>query len=123
MLVAAVATLYGARPESEFTAEQLRRERTVVQFLLGERDPFGGLDVARRAVELMPNARLHEMNAATCLFSMTQPNAAGSSKNSSPINFELRRRARNRRKFVHSGNLSGQVLISPLLGKWLSVPG
>ncbi len=34
-----------------------------MQFLRGERDPFAGLDVARRAMELMPNARLHEMNA------------------------------------------------------------
>jgi len=62
-LVAAVARLHGARPEYEFTAEQLRHKRTPVQFLWGERDPFAGLDVARRAVELMPNARLHEMNA------------------------------------------------------------
>ena len=31
-------------------------------FCGGECDPFGGLDVARRAVELKPNARLHEMN-------------------------------------------------------------
>ncbi len=55
--------LRGARPEYEFTAEQLRHERTPMQFLCGERGPFAGLDVARRAVELMPNARLHEMNA------------------------------------------------------------
>jgi pimeloyl-ACP methyl ester carboxylesterase len=34
-----------------------------VQFLWRERDPFRGLDVARRAVEVMPNVRLHEMNA------------------------------------------------------------
>jgi len=33
-----------------------------VQILWGERDPFGGLNVARRALELMPNGRLHEMN-------------------------------------------------------------
>src|SRR4029077_19774826 len=32
-LAATVATLPGARPEYEFTAEQLRRERTPVQFL------------------------------------------------------------------------------------------
>jgi hypothetical protein len=64
-LVAAVATLHGARPLSEFTAEQLRRERTPVHFLWRERDLFGGLHFARRAVELIPNARLNEMN--TCI--------------------------------------------------------
>ncbi len=68
--------LRGARPEYEFTAEQLRHERTPVQFLWGERGPFGGLDVARRAVELMPNARLHEMNAGHLPFldDPTEPN-------------------------------------------------
>jgi pimeloyl-ACP methyl ester carboxylesterase len=62
-LVAAVATFHGVRPEYEFTEEQLRRERTPLQILWGERDPFRGLDVARRAFELTPNARLLEMNA------------------------------------------------------------
>jgi hypothetical protein len=52
-LAAAVTTLHGARPEYEFTAEQLLRERTGVQFLWGGRDPFGGLDVARRGVAVI----------------------------------------------------------------------
>jgi pimeloyl-ACP methyl ester carboxylesterase len=62
-LAAAVATSRGARPEYEFKAGQLRRERTPVQFQRGERDSFGGLDAARRAVKLLPNAWLHETNA------------------------------------------------------------
>jgi pimeloyl-ACP methyl ester carboxylesterase len=60
-LVAAVVTLHGVRPDYEFT-EQLSRQRTPVQFLWSEREPFGGFDVARQAVDLMPNAGLHEMN-------------------------------------------------------------
>jgi hypothetical protein len=55
-MAAAFAPLHGVRPENEFT-EQLSRERTPVQFLWTERDSFGGFDVARRAVDLMPNAR------------------------------------------------------------------
>jgi len=62
-LVAAVVALHGAQPKYEFTAEHLRRERAPVQFPGGERDSFGGLNVARRVAQLMPNARLHEMSA------------------------------------------------------------
>jgi pimeloyl-ACP methyl ester carboxylesterase len=60
-LASAAITLAGARPRYQFTADQLRRVHAPVQFLWGDRDPFGGLELARRAVELMPHASLHEM--------------------------------------------------------------
>ena len=33
--------------------------RSQCQFAWGDQDPFGGLDVARRAVDTLPDARLH----------------------------------------------------------------
>jgi pimeloyl-ACP methyl ester carboxylesterase len=43
--------------------DQLKRVRQPTQFIWGDNDPFGGLGVARQAVGLMPDAKLHEMKA------------------------------------------------------------
>jgi pimeloyl-ACP methyl ester carboxylesterase len=60
-LIGAVATLRGANPRYQLGADQLQRLQQPVQFVWGERDPFGDLVVARQATDLVPDARLHEM--------------------------------------------------------------
>jgi pimeloyl-ACP methyl ester carboxylesterase len=54
----------------------LQRVRQPVQFVWGEKDPFGDLDVARQAAENTPNARLYEMKTGHLPF-MDQPQEAG----------------------------------------------
>lgn len=61
-LVASVATLTGARFRYRFGPEQLVRVQLPVQFIWGDNDPFGNLDVAREAASILPDARLHEMH-------------------------------------------------------------
>lgn len=60
-LISAITTWRGAKSEHTLGADQLKRVHQAVQFIWGDTDPFGGLDVARQAVGLMPNAKLHEM--------------------------------------------------------------
>jgi pimeloyl-ACP methyl ester carboxylesterase len=60
-IISAVATLTGANPKYQLRADQLQRVQQPTLFVWGDNDPFGGLNVARKAVGLMPNARLHEM--------------------------------------------------------------
>lgn len=60
-LIAAVATLSGASPRYRLGAHELRQVGCPVQLIWGENDPFGGLDVARRMEEVLPDARLHEL--------------------------------------------------------------
>jgi len=60
-VISAIITWRGAKSEHALGADQLKRVRQPVQFIWGDTDPFGGLDVARQAVGLMPNAKLHEM--------------------------------------------------------------
>jgi len=60
-LVSAVASLTGANPRYQLGADQLQRVQQPVQFIWGENDPFGGLDVARQVAHHIPDARLHEM--------------------------------------------------------------
>ena len=60
-LVSAVATLTGPSRRYQLGADQLRRVQQPVQFVWGENDPFGGLDVAHQAARIMPNAKLHQM--------------------------------------------------------------
>ncbi|MFQ5410449.1 MAG: alpha/beta fold hydrolase, partial [Anaerolineales bacterium] len=60
-LVSAVATLTGANPKYQLRADHLQRVQQPVQFVWGENDPFGDLDVARQAARIIPNAGLHEM--------------------------------------------------------------
>ncbi len=60
-LVTAVASIRGAKPRYSLQPDALRQVNCPVQFVWGENDPFGGLDVAREMVRVMPNAVLHEM--------------------------------------------------------------
>lgn len=62
-LVQAVGTLRGAKPKLQLGPDQLSRVRQPVLFIWGDNDPFGGLDVARQAVDLVPKAKLYEMTA------------------------------------------------------------
>jgi 2-hydroxy-6-oxonona-2,4-dienedioate hydrolase len=60
-LIAAVTTIAGAKFDYRLSANALQQVNCPVQFLWGEKDPFGGLEVARQVADVMPNARLHEM--------------------------------------------------------------
>jgi 2-hydroxy-6-oxonona-2,4-dienedioate hydrolase len=75
-LVAAVATLTGGNAEYQLLAEQLQGIQQPVQFLWGENDPFGDLNIARRAAHSIPHATLHEMRTGHLPF-MDQPQACG----------------------------------------------
>jgi len=75
-LVSAIATLTGARPRYRLEADQLQRIQLPMQFDWGENDPFGGLDVARKAASLIPDARLHEMRTGHLPF-LDQPLECG----------------------------------------------
>lgn len=60
-LIAAVSTITGANPRYQLRAEELRRVQVPVLLIWGDRDPFGGLEVAREVARVLPNATLHEM--------------------------------------------------------------
>jgi pimeloyl-ACP methyl ester carboxylesterase len=62
-LVGAVATISGANPQYQLRAEELQQVKQPLQFIWGDNDVFGDLDVARRATSIMPNAQLQEMPA------------------------------------------------------------
>ncbi|RMH01651.1 MAG: alpha/beta hydrolase [Chloroflexi bacterium] len=75
-LVSAVASLRGANPRYALPAEELARVQQPVQFIWGANDPFGSLYVARQAAQIIPNARLHEMNTGHLPF-LDQPEETG----------------------------------------------
>ena len=58
----ALVRVRGARPEVALTADQLRAVTQPVQFVWGERDPFGSPDVGRRAAALMTDAELRTVD-------------------------------------------------------------
>ncbi|MEK7325923.1 MAG: alpha/beta hydrolase [Chloroflexota bacterium] len=60
-VISAITTLTGANPKYQLRADQLQRVQQPALFVWGDNDPFGGLNVARQAVGLMPKAKLHEM--------------------------------------------------------------
>lgn len=57
-LLRRLVSLRGARPEHALTEEQLGEITQPVQLIWGDADPFGGVDVARRAAEVIPDAVL-----------------------------------------------------------------
>jgi pimeloyl-ACP methyl ester carboxylesterase len=75
-LVSAVATLTGASPTYQLRADELRAVQQPVQFIWGENDPFGGLDVARQVADIIPDARLHEMHTGHLPF-LDRPQETG----------------------------------------------
>jgi len=54
-------SLRGPNPRLSVKEDELRRVAQPVLFVWGESDPFGVPDVGRRAVSLMPNAKLEAM--------------------------------------------------------------
>ena len=75
-LVASVATVTGANPRYQLRAEELERVQQPLQFIWGENDVFGDLDVARQATRIIPNALLYETNTGHLPF-MDQPEECG----------------------------------------------
>jgi pimeloyl-ACP methyl ester carboxylesterase len=58
-LLHSVVTLRGARREVQLTAAQLAQITQPVQFVWGERDPFGAPEVGKRAASIVPDAEFH----------------------------------------------------------------
>jgi len=75
-LVGAVATITGARRRYALDAAALRRVTCPVQLIWGANDPFGGLEVARRMAQILPNAQLREMDVGHLPF-IDQPEETG----------------------------------------------
>jgi 2-hydroxy-6-oxonona-2,4-dienedioate hydrolase len=75
-LMSAIATPTGAKRTYQLRSDQLQQIQQPVCFLWGDHDPFGALDVARRAAGLVPTATLHEMRAGHLPF-LDDPTACG----------------------------------------------
>lgn len=75
-LIAAVTTIRGATTKYILGPEALEQVQCPVQFIWGDKDPFGGIAVARLMVEIMPNARLHEMQTGHLPF-LDKPKETG----------------------------------------------
>lgn len=75
-LITAVASIRGANPRYSLPPDALSQIALPVQFIWGENDPFGGLDVAREIVDLMPLAELHEMQCGHLPF-LDKPEETG----------------------------------------------
>ena len=75
-LIAAVTTITGATSKYKLRSDELKQINCPVQFIWGDKDPFGGLDVARRIIEIMPDARLHEMEVGHLPF-LDRPEETG----------------------------------------------
>lgn len=58
-LMEVVLSLRGAKTTYQLNADELKQVQTPVQFIWGDNDPFGSLDAAQQAKEVVPNARLH----------------------------------------------------------------
>ena len=54
--------LRGAKPTYRLEVDELKQVQTSVQFIWGDSDPFGSLDVAKQATDIVPDARLHTMS-------------------------------------------------------------
>jgi len=62
-LIQACMTLRGAKPHINLAEEELHKVQQPTLFVWGDNDPFGGLDVAREVVKVMPEARLHTLHS------------------------------------------------------------
>lgn len=58
-LLHACLRLRGTRPQLVLTAEQLRQVGRPVQFIWADDDPFGSVEVGRRAAAIVPHAEFH----------------------------------------------------------------
>ena len=75
-LISEVASLTGAKPQYQLRADELKRVRPPTLFLWGDNDVFGGLEVAREVVKVIPDAQLHEMRAGHLPF-LDKPEECG----------------------------------------------
>jgi 2-hydroxy-6-oxonona-2,4-dienedioate hydrolase len=75
-LIQSVLSITGVRAKYQLNADQLRRVQQPVQFVWGENDVFGDLDVARQVTQIMPKAKLHEMETGHLPF-LDQPEETG----------------------------------------------
>ena len=62
-LMQSVLTLQGAHPRYRLDEDELRTVSQPTCFIWGDNDTFGGLDVARRAADIIPNAELKTVQA------------------------------------------------------------
>lgn len=60
-LMERVLTIKGAKPDVRFGEDELRHIQQPVLFIWGSGDPFGSLEVARRAQEVVPDAELYQV--------------------------------------------------------------
>jgi len=60
-LIASITTISGGRAKYQLKAGQLQRIVQEVLFLWGDTDPFGDLEVAHQATDLIPRAKLYKM--------------------------------------------------------------
>ena len=75
-LIAAVANLRGANPKYQLGLDELQCVERPVQFVWGDKDPFGDLDVARQAADIIPDARLYEVETGHMPF-LDRPQETG----------------------------------------------
>ena len=73
-LIGAVANISGANPRYQLRAEELEQVEQPLQFIWGENDVFGDLDVAHQVTSIIPHAQLHEMQTGHLPF-LDQPEA------------------------------------------------
>lgn len=60
-LMEVVLSLSGAKPTYRLDADELKQVQSPVLFIWGDNDPFGSLETAHQAQEVVPKARLHSM--------------------------------------------------------------
>lgn len=76
-LLECAVSLTGGRPEYTLGEDDFQRVRQPTLLEWGERDPFGGLEVARRACGLLPHGRLVEVPRAGHLPWLDAPQLCG----------------------------------------------
>jgi 2-hydroxy-6-oxonona-2,4-dienedioate hydrolase len=62
-IIGVTLTPEGAKPEFELGPDELRRIQQPVLFVWGDRDTYGPPEAGRRAVELLPDARIEVLRA------------------------------------------------------------
>jgi len=75
-LIEAVLTPFGAKAQYQFTEDSLKQIHMPALFIWGDNDPFGGLDVAHKVGEIMPNVQLRELSAGHLPY-IDQPETCG----------------------------------------------
>ncbi|MFZ0391943.1 MAG: alpha/beta hydrolase [Calditrichia bacterium] len=58
-LLHTVVRLRGARPQVAFNKDDLEQIRQPVQFIWGEKDPFGSVEIGKRSSAIIPDSEFH----------------------------------------------------------------